>query len=263
MSLFRRWASLLGCCLVVALLGAEPSAVRSQEGGAPDRRPAPGVAGVVVTGAALSVDVQEEDFSLIFRSVASQLQFDVGNLDGLPQRRITTQFADLPVMAGIKRLLRVAGVAGYMIVTAHSEDGVRIERVLFLDANVNASAGTEPRAASVQRMASRRARRMSVRSERARARRVAGRQQEEDRAPAGGLDDLRDNPETEQLLNQAVDADEQVRERAIEGLMRLAGGAAGRRELIEALGPHLDALRHGDEEAREEAREDILSMIRR
>ena len=261
MSLFRLWASLLGCCLVLALLGAKPSAVRSQEAGTPDRRPTRGVAGVVVKGGALSVDVREEDFSLIFRSVASQLQFDVGNLDGLPQRRITTQFADLPVMAGIKRLLRVAGVAGYMIVTAHSEDGVKIERVLFLDANVNANAGAEPRAASVQRMASRRARRLSVRSER--ARRVASRQQEDDKAPAGSLDDLRENPETEQLLNQATDADEQVRERAIEGLMRLAGGAAGRRELIEALGPHLDALRHGDEEAREEARDDILSMIRR
>ena len=177
MSLFRRRTGLLGCCLVLALLGAKPSAVRSQEAGAPDRRPAPEVTGVVVTGDALSVDVREEDFSLIFRSVASQVPFDVGNLDGLPQRRITTQFADLPVMAGIKRLLRVAGVAGYMIVTAHSEDGVKIERVLFLDANanVNVNAGTEPRAASVQRMASRRARRLSVRSERARARRAASR----------------------------------------------------------------------------------------
>lgn len=261
MSLLRRRAGLLGCCLVLALLGAKPAAVRSQEAGVPDRRPAPGVTGVVVTGDALSVDVREEDFSLVFRSVASQLQFDVGNLDGLPRRRITTQFADLPVMAGVKRLLRVAGVAGYMIVTAHSEDGVRIERVLFLDASVNAA--TEPRNASAQRMASRRDRRMSVRSARARARRAASRQQEDDRASAGGLEDLRDNPETEQLLRQAVDADEQVRERAIEGLMRLAGSAGGNRELMEALGPHLDALRHGDEEAREEAREDILSMIRR
>lgn len=261
MSLVRHWASLLGCCLVVALLGGNPSPVGSQEAGASQRRPAIGVSGVAVTGDTLSVDVREEDFSLIFRTIASQVQFDVSNLDGLPSRRISTQFADLPVMDGIKRLLRVAGVAGYVILTAHSEGGVKIERVLFLDANVNA--GTEPRAASAQQMASRRARRMSLRSERARSRRATVRPEENDRASTGGLDDLRASPETEQLLNQAVDADEQVRERAIEGLMRLAGGADGKRELIEALGPHLEALRHGDEEAREDAREDILSMIRR
>ena len=260
MSLFRRRTGLLGCCLVLALLSGYASAVRSQEAArrTGDR---PGGYGRRGHGGCAVGDVREEDFSLIFRSVASQVPFDVGNLDGLPQRRITTQFADLPVMAGVKRLLRVAGVAGYMIVTAHSEDGVKIERVLFLDASVNAA--TEPRNASAQRMASPGDRRMSVRSARARARRAASRQQEDDRASAGGLEDLRDNPETEQLLRQAVDADEQVRERAIEGLMRLAGGAGGNRELIEALGPHLDALRHGDEEAREEAREDILSMIRR
>lgn len=258
---YRRWASLLGCGVALALMGGNLSSVRSQESDAADRIPPRRVAGVVVTQDSLSVDVKEEDFSAIFRDIASQADINVRNLDGLPMRRISTRFADLSIMDGVKRLLRVADVAGYVIVTAHSEDSVRIERVLFMD--TNAIAGTEPRAASPPRMARRRARRMSARSERARSRAPAGNPREERDVSASVLEDLRASPETQQLLNQAVDGDEEVREQAIEGLMRLAGGSDRKRELIKALGPQLDDLRHGDEETREEARDVILSMMRR
>ena len=249
------------CGVALALMGGNLSSVRSQESDAADRIPPRRVAGVVVTQDSLSVDVKEEDFSAIFRDIASQADINVRNLDGLPVRRISTRFADLSIMDGVKRLLRVANVAGYVIVTAHSEDSVRIERVLFLDAN--AIAGTEPRAASPPRMARRRARRMSARSERARSRAPAGNPREERDVSASIFEDLRASPETEQLLNQAVDGDEQAREQAIEGLMRLAGGSDRKRELMEALGPQLDDLRHEDEETREEARDVILSMMRR
>ena len=43
--------------------------------------------------------------------------------------------------------------------------------------------------------------------------------------------------------------------------MRLTDDANKRRKLIEALEPYMNDLRHGDEETREEAREDIRSMI--
>ena len=261
MRVYRRWTSLLGCGLALALMGGNLSTVRSQEGGAAERKPLRRVAGVVVTPDTLSVDVQEEDFYAIFRNIASQTQIKVRNLDRLPKRRISTQFTDLSIMEGVKRLLRVADVAGYVIVTAHSEDRVKIERILFLDTNANA--GTELRAASPPRMARRRARRRSARSERARPRAAASSPQEKSKVSTAVLEDLRASPETEQLLNQAVHPDEQLREQAIEGLMRLAGGSDRKRELMEALGPHLDDLRHGDEETREEAREDILSMMRR
>ena len=257
----RRWAGVLGCCLVLALMDGNLSSVRSQETGTSEPRPDRQVRGVVVTQDTLSVNVREEDFTAIFRDIAAQVQFDVSNLDGLPQRRISTQFTGLPVMEGVKRLLRVADVAGYVIVTAHSEDRVKIERVLFLDANVNA--GTTTRVASPQQMARRRARRASARTRRARARPAASRRQENNEASTRVIEDLSASPETEQLLEQAVHPDEQVREQAIEGLLRLAGGSDRKRDLIEALGPLLDDLRHGDEEARDEAREDILSMIRR
>ena len=258
-----RWASLLGCGVALALMSGNLSSVRSQEPGAADRIPPRRVAGVVVTQDSLSVDVKEEDFSAIFRDIASQAQINVRSLDGLPLRRISTRFADLSIMDGVKRLLRVANVAGYVIVTDHSEDRVRIQRVLFLDANANT--GTEPRAAPPPRMARRRARRMSARSEqaRSRSRAAAANPREKRDVSASVLEDLRASPETEQLLNQAVDGDEQAREQAIEGLMRLAGGSDRKRELTEALGPQLDDLRHGDEEIREEARDVILSMMRR
>ena len=256
-----RWAGLLGCGVAVALMSGSLSPVRSQETRATDRIPPQRVTGVVITGDTLSVDVKEEEFSTIFRDIASQAQIDVSNLDGLPVRRITTQFTDLSIMDGVKRLLRVADVAGYVIVTAHSEDRVRIERILFVDANANA--GTEPRAVSPTRAARRRARRMNARTERPRPRAAPSSLQEDSGTSTAVLEDLRASPETEQLLNQAMHPDEQVREQAIEGLMRLAGGSERKRELMEALGPHLDDLRHGDEETREEAREDILSMIKR
>ena len=156
----QRWAGLLGCCVVLVLMGAGLSAVRSQEAGASGPGPDQRVRGVVVTRDTISVDVREEDFSAIFRSIASQVPFNVSNLDGLPQRRISTHFTDLPVMEGVKRLLRVAGVAGYVIVTAHSEDRVTIERVLFLGANGNT--GPVARVSVPPRVARRRARRMSA-----------------------------------------------------------------------------------------------------
>ena len=260
MTRFGRWATLLGCGAALALLGGSLSSVRSQESDA-DRIPPRRVEGVVVTRDSLSVDVKEEDFSAVFRDIASQAQIDVSNLDGLPVRRISTQFVDLSIMDGVKRLLRVANVAGYVIMTAHSEDRVRIERILFLDANANAHAA--PRAASPPRAARRRARRLGARSERARAPTTTANPREKSNGSPAVLEDLRASPETEQLLNQAVDADEQGREQAIEGLIRLAGGSDRKRELMEALGPHLDDLRHGDEETREEARDVILSMMRR
>ena len=245
--------------MALVLLGGNLSSVRSQETDAAERITPRRVEGVVVTRDSLSVDVKEEDFSAVFRDIASRAQIDVSNLDGLPVRRISTRFAELSIMDGVKRLLRVANVAGYVIMTAHSEDDVKIERILFLDANANARAA--PRAASPPRAARRRARRLGARSERARP--AAANRREKSNGSKAVLEDLRASPETERLLNQAVDADEQGREQAIEGLMRLAGGSDRKRELMEALGPHLDDLRHGDEETREEARDVILSMMRR
>ena len=261
MRLYRHWLSLLGIGLTLILSGANVPSTRAQEAGAADPGAPRRVAGIVFAQGTLSVDVQDEDFGAMFRDIASRAQIEISNLDGLSGRRISIRFADLSLMEGLKRLLRVVGVPGYAIMTARMEDGVKIERILFLD--TRGSAGVKPRAADPPRMAARRTRRVAARSERARSRTAASNPRVTESAPTSVLEDLKANPETDRLLNQLVHPNEQVREQAIEGLMRLAGDTNKRRDLIEALEPYMDDLRHGDEEAREEAREDIRSMLGR
>ena len=261
MRLHRHRTSLLAFGLVLILSGGSVSSTWAQRAGTADPGLPHRVAGVVFAQGGLSVDVQDEDFGAIFRDIASQAQIDVSNLDGLRSRRISTQFTDLPLVEGLKRLLRVAGVSGYALITAHTEDGVKIERILFLDANASTSA--RPRAAAEPRAATRRARRVAARSERARSRTAARAPQGKDSAATSDFEGLKANPETERLLDQVVHPNEQVREQAIEGLMRLTRDTNKRRELINALEPYMDDLRHGDEEAREEAREGIRSMLSR
>lgn len=259
MRLYRRWASLLGIGLILVLSGANVPSAWAQGAAAAGPGAARRVTGVVFAQGILSVDVQGEDFGTMFRDIASRAQIEISNLDGLPDRPISTRFAGLSLMEGIKRLLRIAGVPGYAIITARTEDGVKIERILFLDASGNA--GVKPRTADPPRTAARRARRVAARSERARSRTAASNPRETASASTSVFEDLKANPETDRLLNQLVHPNEQVRDQAIEGLMRLAGGANKQRELTEALEPYMNDLRHGDEEAREEAREDVRSMI--
>ncbi len=153
MQIYRYWVSLFGFGMVLVLSGGSVSSTWAQRAGTAALGSSHRVAGVVFAQGGLSVDVQDEDFGAIFRDIASQAQIDVSNLNGLPSRRISTQFTDLPLVEGLKRLLRVAGVSGYALITAHTEDGVKIERILFLDAN--ASAGARPRAAAEPRAATR------------------------------------------------------------------------------------------------------------
>lgn len=257
MRLYRRWTSLLGVGLVLVLSGGNVSSSWAQR---PDGAN-PGARGVVLAQGTLSVDVQDEEFDTMLRDIASRAQIEISNLDRLPNRRISTQFTELSLVEGLKRLLRVAGVPGYALITAHTEDGVRVERILFLDAD--ASTGARSRATAAPQIAGRRARRVAARSQRERSRTAAPDRQERDRPPTSVFEDLKANPQTERLLNQVVHPNEQVREQAIEGLMRLASDTNKQRDLMEALEPYLDDLRRGDKEAREEARQDIRSMLRR
>lgn len=254
MRLYRRWVCLLRVGLALVLSAGSVSSPWAQRSGGASL----GARGVVLAQGTLSVDVQDEAFDTMFRDIASQAQIEISNLDGLPSRRISTQFIELSLVEGLKRLLRVAGVPGYALITAHTEDGVKVERILILDAD--ASAAAKPRATAAPRMATRRARRVAARSERARA--AAPSPKRENRASTSVFEDLKANPETDRLLDQLIHPDEQVREQAIEGLMRLAGDTKWR-EMTEVLEPYMNDLRHGDEETREEAQEDIRSMLSR
>lgn len=260
MRFHRRWASLLGIGLTLALSSGNVPSAQGQGTDAADLGASRRVAGVVFAQGTLSVDVQDEDFGMMFRDIAARAQIEISNLDGLPARRISIRFTGLSLMEGIKRLLRVAGVPGYALITAQTENGVKVERILFMDASGNA--GVRPRAAAPPRV-TRRSRRVAARSERARSRTAARNLRANDNASTSVFEDLKANPKTNRLLNQLAQPDEQVRERAIEALMQLAGDTNKRRDLIEALEPYLNDLRHGDEEAREEAQADIRSMLSR
>ena len=253
----RRWASLLGVGLALVLSAGNVSSAWAQRTGGAN----PGARGVVLAQGTLSVDVQDEAFDTMLWDIASRAQIEISNLDRLPNRRISTQFTGLSLVEGLKRLLRVAGVPGYALITAHTEDGVKVERILFLGAD--ASADAKPRDTAAPRMARRRARRVAARSERARSRTATPGPQRKDDTSTSVFEDLKANPQTERLLNQVVDPNEQVREQAIARLMRLASNPNKQRDLMEALEPYMDDLRHGDEEAREEAQEDIRSMLSR
>ena len=64
-------------------------------------------------------------------------------------------------------------------------------------------------------------------------------------------------------MNQVVHPNKRVREQGIEGLMRLGRDTNKQRDLIEVLAPYMDDLRNGDEETRDEVREDIRSLLSR
>ena len=131
------------------------------------------------------------------------------------------------------------------------DERVKVQRILFPDTatwlRTRGAAGlaAEPRAAV------RRAR------PRARARTLEGK----GGASTSVFEELKAYRETERLRNHVVHPNEGVREQAIEGLMRLAGDTNRQRDLIDILTPYLDDLRHGDEETRREAREDLRSLL--
>ena len=259
MRLRRRWSSFLGVALTLALSGGNLPAAWAQTSRAADAGPLQRVAGVVLAQGGLSVHLQDEDVGLVFRDLAARARIAVSNLAGLPNRRISIQFTDLPLVEGVRRLLRAAGVPGYALMTAHTEDGVKLERILLLDADRSIEA--KPRTAVAPRRAARRSRRLASRSERVRSRTAARRRPEKDSASPSVFEELRANPQTERLLDRVVHPNEQVRERAIEGLLRLASDANQQRQLSEALDPYMNDLRHGDEETREEARQGIRALL--
>ena len=247
---FRRfWASLFGLGMVLVSSGGGVPCALAQGSGVAETGPTHEGAGVAFAHGRLSVDVQDADFSAVFRDIVSQARIEVSNLDSLAGRRISVRFTGLPVVEGLRRLLRVARVPGYVLITAHMNGRVKIRRILFLDGNVAAAAG--PRVAAEPRAGVRRARL------RARARTLEGK----GGASTSVFEELKAYRETERLRNHVVHPNEGVREQAIEGLMRLAGDTNRQRDLIDILTPYLDDLRHGDEETRREAREDLRSLL--
>lgn len=284
---WRLWgySSLAGWVCLLTFLGYAEAQGESPR---PSRRvggPGPGVSTPVATPRApqplapnakiildqngLSVDVQEQDLSSVVERIASLGQFELRHPEGMPNRRVSTRFSALPVVEGLKRLFRVAEVPGYVLVTADYDES-KVQRIVFL---------TEEGGAVGLRGASRQPAVAAVIPPRPGVAPPAPGgvapppvppppQTEEVRSTEGNssgsvFDDIKSNAAARRLLSQMMHPNEQVRERAFEGLVRLFREDEKQRALMEFLEPIMEDLIAEDKATQDEAREEIRKLLSR
>jgi len=202
----------------------------------------------------LSVNVQAQDLQAVVERIATLGQIDVRHPEGLPRRRVTIHFSSLPVVDGLKRLFRVAEVPGYMLVMA--PDNVQVQRIIFL-AEEWASGPSVARGAQ-------RAPQVAV----AQPPPPVAPPPEEPKgneAPSSGnvFDDIKSNAAARRLLSQMMHPNEQVRERAFEGLVRVVREDDKQRTLMEFFEPLMDDLGSEDQATQDKAREEIRKLLTR
>ena len=77
------------------------------------------------------------------------------------------------------------------------------------------------------------------------------------------FDDIKSNAAARRLLSQMMHPNEQVRERAFEGIVRLIGEDEKQRALMEFLEPLMEDLGAEDKATQDEAREEIRKLLTR
>ena len=75
------------------------------------------------------------------------------------------------------------------------------------------------------------------------------------------FDEIKSNAAARRLLSQMMHPNEQVRERAFEGLVRLVREDDKQRALMELLEPLMEDLGSGDQATQDEAREEIRKLL--
>lgn len=228
----------------------------------------------------LSVDVQDQDLPAVIERIATLGQIDIRHPEGIPNRRVSIRFSSLPVVDGLKRLLRVAEVPGYVLVTA--QDSSQVQRIVFLaeEGTGGASAGRglprAPQVAASQPPPPRPAG-MPLPPGTVPPAGIAppppgvppapqmGRREEpkgeEGRASGNVFDDIKSNAAARRLLSQMMHPNEQVRERAFEGLVRLVPEDDKQRSLMEFFEPLMDDLGADDQATQDGAREEIRKLL--
>jgi hypothetical protein len=216
----------------------------------------------------LSVDVQDQDLSAIVQRIAELARIELRHPEGIPNRRVSIRFSSLPVVNGLKRLLRAAEVPGYLLQTAKKGGSVHVQRLVFLpeEGTTGTSTGhaaqrtpqvvaaqppqpprpvtpgVPPAAATVPPPAS-----------------PAPPQEENGNV----FDEIKSNAAARRLLSQIMHPNEQVRERAFEGLIRLVREDDKQRALMELLEPLMEDLGSEDKATQDEAREEIRKLLSR
>jgi hypothetical protein len=217
----------------------------------------------------LSVQAQNSDLRELLEKITTQAQIEVRHLDSLADHRVSVDFNALPMVDGLKRILRAAGVAGYALVTTPSGNEERARRLVFL----KGSEGTEGQrrttstAAAISGPAGARRPPPPPQENRPTQQEQQQEQQQEEesedqQSSATVFEDLKANATARRLLNQLIHPNEQVRERALEGIVRLIREDDKQRDLLEFLEPLMEDLSAEDKDTQEEAREEIRQLLR-
>jgi hypothetical protein len=215
--------------------------------------------GVSLRDNRLGIDVQDTELLSILEDIASQGDIDVRHSDALPRKRLSVQFADLPVVEGLKRLFRAAEIDSYVLVTQAQGGAVRVQRILFFP--VTASTG-QP---SVQSRPERQLPTPIPPPQLPESDSEAKEPKEtSDTGETGSVfEDIKTNTAARRLLSQLVHPNEQVRERALERLVRLVENDDKQAELLEFLEPLMEDLSSEDRTERDEARQEIRKLLSR
>ena len=221
----------------------------------------------------LSVDVQDQDLSAVVERIAELARIELRHPEGMPNRRVSIRFSSLSVINGLKRLLRAADVPGYFLQTAKQGDRVYVQRLVFLPEE-----GTP--GASVGRTAQRAPQVIAAQPPQPpqpappglppgavpqppTAPPQEGARADEGRTSGNVFDEIKTNAAARRLLSQMMHPNEQVRERAFEGLVRLVREDDKQRALMELLEPLMEDLGSGDQATQDEAREEIRKLLSR
>ncbi len=267
--IMRRWGGRLSWVLLT-LLVVVPDFVQAQA--APERSqqnrlrrgvfPSRDTAANGLTQAAVSlrnnqldIDVQNQDLHDIINNIATQGGIKISQLEGLPKKRLSLRFSNLPIVSGLKRLFRAAEVESYVLVTEAQGDGVRVQRIMFFPP-ADTRSRTRPNRGANRRLPAAPALRPPPRDER-------DGNEEEGGESDSVFEELKTNTAARRLLSQLVHPNEQVRERALERLIRLVDSDDKQVELLEFLEPLMEDLASEDRTEREEARQEVRKLLRR
>jgi hypothetical protein len=233
-------------------LQSPPRASTAQDASAPTN-------GVSLRDNRLDIDVQDTELLSILEDIASQGEIDLRHSDALPRKRLSVQFADLPVVEGLKRLFRAAEIDSYVLVTQAQGDVVRVQRILFFPTTASTDRSSERSRSERQLSASIQPPPLPEANPEA----AEPKETSDTDESASVFDDIKTNTAARRLLSQLVHPNEQVRERALERLVRLVETDDKQAELLEFLEPLMEGLSSEDRIERDEARQEIRKLLRR
>ena len=207
------------------------------------------------------MDVQEQDLAAVVERIADIGRIELRHPEGMPNRRVSIRFSSLSVVDGLKRLFRVAEVPGYVLVTAKQGDSVQVQRIVFLPDE--GTAGT-----SAGRLAQRAPRVVAAQPPPPPPSPVpqppaAPPQAGEERTSGTVFDDIKSNAAARRLLSQMMHPNDQVRDRAFEGIVRMIPENDKQRALVELLEPLMEDLSSDDQATQDGAREEIRKLLSR